>query len=415
MVAEPVHATLQTLNYFYQSASDIIATQLEKFANLDYVERLHEYNIFHPRHSNKQPLEEVGSYSVFNKLYLNILNNRVKYFSILSLGLSAGIYVCLSNRKSKNIQQIKRRVPKLPNGARRDVILMVGSPTEPLTRLIALDFEKRGFIVYLTILDDKDFKYVEANPITDDINYLNLSDTTCSFESQIFRFKQLLDIPVVPFPGSEPHSLRLVGTVFAPSLYFPLGPIENIHLALWNRVNDRFMIYLKLLSSGLINLVRTTKSKIIIINTNIISSLNMPYHAPETLFQNSIKHLFTSLTREINHHNLSITQVRLGNLHISNNGNTRGKISSIINSEIRSWDDEMKSLYATDFTKSQYKANPIRSTGKGTNLRELYHLLFDLLYSDSKNPSVVYCGTGARLYDWISRICPEFIIEWFLR
>ena len=55
------------------------------------------------------------------------------------------------------------------------MILIVGSPTEPLTRFIAIDFEKRGFIVYLTLLDNNDIKYIESNPISDGINYLNFN------------------------------------------------------------------------------------------------------------------------------------------------------------------------------------------------------------------------------------------------
>ena len=77
----------------------------------------------------------------------------------------------------------------------------------------------------------------------------------------------------------------------------------------------------------------------------------------------------------------------------------------------------------------QFKANPLKSSGgKGTHLVHLYHLLFDLIYNNDNdndndndnangklNPAVVYCGRGARIYDWISKILPESWIQWLLK
>lgn len=169
------------------------------------------------------------------------------------------------------------------------------------------------------------------------------------------------------------------------------------------------------MSSGLIQLIRNQHSSTILINANIISSLSMPYHAPETIFQNTLKHLFTTLRREISQYGLSVTQVRLGNLHISTqNASSGSKISNMVNSEIRSWNLDIKDLYATNFSKSQFKSNPIKSRGPGTSLRELYHTLFDLIYT-KRAPAVIYCGSGARSYDLISRLLPEAWIEWFLK
>lgn len=418
MVAEPVQATWQTLNYYYNRTSNYVSTQHEKIVNSDYFENLVAMSPFsgnlieNEEIINKQPL------SIFDKAADHVYNNKILYLTVFSIGLGAGSYyycknICKQTTLKKPIK-LRRRVPKLSNGARKDVVLIVGSPTEPLTRLIALDFEKRGFIVYLTILDEKDFKYIESNQITEDINYLNLNESY-SFEVQINKFKHLLELPVVPFPGADSHNLSLTAVIFAPSLYFPIGPIENITIASWNKVNERLSIYTKLFSSGLVKLVRSQKSKLILINANIISSLDMPYHAPETIFQNSVRHLFTTLSRELSQQLISVTQIRLGNLNISNqDGASDSRIASLVNSEIRSWNDDMKGLYASNFSSSQYKANPIKATGKGSSLRLLYHLMFDLIYAKKKNPLVVYCGTGARIYDWVSKVIPESLLAWIL-
>lgn len=43
----------------------------------------------------------------------------------------------------------KRRAKKAGNGARLEVVVVAGSPSEPITRSVSLDLERRGFIVYI--------------------------------------------------------------------------------------------------------------------------------------------------------------------------------------------------------------------------------------------------------------------------
>lgn len=421
MVAEPVHATLDTLSMVYNRTTDFVIQQAEKLQDMDF----NQYNPL--RVNNPQVAPHVSARARWgDKLW----DNKYRLTTILTIGIgvSMGTYYyynggnygkmvpSLSKRKSIGTKP-RRRVPKLANGARQDVVLVVGSPTEPMTRLIALDFERRGFIVYLTILDEKDLKYTESNPITEDINYLNIAEGY-SFETQISRFNQLLQIPVVPFPGADAHTLKLVAVVFTPNLYFPIGPLENITVASWIKITDRLSTYLKLFASGLISLIRQQHCKTILMCPNITSALSLPYHGPESMVQNALQSLFTTLTREISQHKLSVTQIKLGNISIlAANGSqsSKSKTSNLINFEIKGWNEDMKSLYSKGFSKSQHKSNPIKSAGKGTNLRDLCHLLFDLIYSSpGKNSSVVYCGTGARAYDWLASLVPTSLLQWIL-
>lgn len=415
MVADPVDATLLTLNYYYYKTSNYVATQQNKITKSEYFDKIYQLNPFSQSIYEKD-IPKGASDPLYEKILNHVKSNQIQYLSLFTIGIGIPSLVYFKSKLTDDLQsstRTKRRVPKLSNGARKDVILVVGSPTEPLTRLIALDFEKRGFIVYLTILDQKDLKYVESNPITDDINYINFADSF-SYEIQLAKFKNLLNIPVTPFTGAQAHKLNLKAVVFTPNLYFPIGPIENISISSWNRINERLLVYLKIFSSGLIDLMRHQKTKTILMTTNIISSLDMPYHAPETIFQNSLRHLFTALSREIKHQGLSVTQLRLGNLNVTNNQNGNAKISTIVNSEIRNWTDDMKVLYGNTFAKSEKGSSPIKSAGKGTSLRELYHTLFDIIYSSNSKSSVVYCGTGARAYDRVARYIPECIIDLFV-
>lgn len=403
MVAEPVQATLQTLNYYYQTASKFVS---------DKVDQLPEFDL-----AKLNPVQTHIDYGTREESVVERINNNKVILTVLTVGIGAGCWY-YGNRSShwkkflEASKPAKRRVPKLANGARLDVVLVVGSPTEPLTRLIALDFERRGFIVYLTILDETDMKYTETNTITEDINYLNLVNSF-SFDRQLNEFHQLLRIPIVPFPGAAAHTLRLVGVVFTPHLHYPIGPVENVTVASWTKILERLAVYPKLFSSGLIQLIRLQKSKTILISPSITSTLNLPYHGPESLLQNALQSLFSTVSKEISQHKLSVTQVKLGNISVLANGNSASKKKSIINSEINGWNDDMRTLYSSSFSKTQNKAIPIQSLLKGTNLRALYHLLFDLIYSKA-NPPVMYFGAGARIYEWIYCLFPTSFLLWVL-
>lgn len=412
MVAEPVQATVETLKSIYYRSADFWTEQQGNITKK--IEGLTS--------SIQEPIPLITKeQTTWDKLVHHVDENKLYYGVGLGLFTGSLLYYNVHRRLNVARPQYKRRVPKLSNGARRDVVLVVGSPTEPLTRLICLDFEKRGFIVYLTLLDDKDIKYVESNPITDDLNYLNLKSsdkagTTNNLETQLSKFNQLLRLPVIPFPGAESHNLKLTSVVFAPSLYFPIGPIENISINAWAKINERFNFYLMMLSCGLIQIIRNQRAKTILIYSNIVSGLNMPFHGPETIFTSQLKTLFTTLTRELKPLDLSVTQVKLGNIHISNQAKSSElKILNIINSELSSWNDDVKSLYGNAFSRSQSQSNPIRDTGgKGTSLKEFYHVLFDLIYSKKRNPPVAYCGTGARAYDLVGRMLPDAWLERFV-
>lgn len=408
MVAEPVQATVETLNAAYIKVSDFVLAHADSLNTLNVFEKVSNLNLFH----HEDHLEPAPR--VWDRISDHIISNRYAYVSIISVGIGIGSYLSSQSKSAVSKTSIRRRARKLPNGSRRDAILLIGSPTEPFTRLLALDFEKRGFVVYLTILDQKDEKYVEANSIMEDLNYLNLSDSY-SFDLHLSKFRKLLQMPVVPFAGAEPHTLNLQGIVFAPLLYFPLGPIENITVASWLKVNERFNVYFKLLSSGLISMARDHKSKLIVVYPNTVRNLNIPYHAPEAVFQSSVTSLFTALSRELGSKDVSVTHVRMGNLNVSSHDKVAGKskISSLVASEVKGWNEDVKSIYADRFSRAEHRANPIRTTGKGSSLREFYHIIFDILYAKHP-PKVVYCGTGARFYEWLPKFLPQSLLDMVL-
>jgi hypothetical protein len=66
------------------------------------------------------------------------------------------------NKKSRK----KRRAKKASNGARLEVVVVAGPPSEPITRSISLDLERRGFIVYVVCntIEDEVLVQNESRP-----------------------------------------------------------------------------------------------------------------------------------------------------------------------------------------------------------------------------------------------------------
>jgi uncharacterized protein (UPF0333 family) len=87
-----------------------------------------------------------------------------------------------SNRK-------KRRAKKAGNGARLEVVVVAGSPSEAITRSISLDLERRGFIVYI-VCNTIEEEVLVQNESRPDIKPLmiDIVDVSCLPPFIIIRF-----------------------------------------------------------------------------------------------------------------------------------------------------------------------------------------------------------------------------------
>lgn len=412
MVAEPVNAAIEFLQSSYINVTDTVASLLGKFTD-----QVLGWTLPFVGWGSKPTVSsstELPSFS--GKWTIRVKDHKYEIAAAAAVSsLVAFSFYRLYNQIDPQVKRSlkKRRVPKLPNGARKDVVLVVGLPTEPFTRLLALDFEKRGFIVYLTILDEKDYKYTQSHPITDDLNYLNLSEGA-DLAAMMAKFHLLLQVPVLPIKGGDEHLLQLSAVVFAPHLYFPIGPLENFPTAAWERVISRMGLYTRLLSLGFLQLVRLQKSKIIVIVPNIVNKLSLAYHGPETVLQSGIQDLFLVLSKEVAPQGISVTQIRLGNLNLSALS-PKSRVPAMVEAEIRSWDEDVQSLYGTQFLKQQGKTLPALNTLRNLALLSgLHHLLFDIIFGQKRPSSVMYYGTGARAYEWLAALLPLLLMQLFM-
>ena len=89
-------------------------------------------------------VESTAAASLYARVHGWVATNKIKAaIGLVSIGGAA--YVFMREKRHRE----KRRAKKASNGARLEVVVVAGSPSEPITRAISLDLERRGFIVYI--------------------------------------------------------------------------------------------------------------------------------------------------------------------------------------------------------------------------------------------------------------------------
>lgn len=83
--------------------------------------------------------------SYYEKAHSWIMDNKILTGSLI-LSIGATTYYVYRKRKAYGR---KRRAKRASNGARLEVVVIASSPSEPITRSLSMDLERRGFIVYI--------------------------------------------------------------------------------------------------------------------------------------------------------------------------------------------------------------------------------------------------------------------------
>jgi hypothetical protein len=85
-----------------------------------------------------------SSSSIYTQIHGWVTQNKVlTTFIVIALG--GATYHVIRRKTSRR----KRRAKRAGNGARLEVVVIAGPPSEAITRSISLDLERRGFIVYI--------------------------------------------------------------------------------------------------------------------------------------------------------------------------------------------------------------------------------------------------------------------------
>ncbi|RPB00850.1 DUF1776-domain-containing protein [Choiromyces venosus 120613-1] len=310
----------------------------------------------------------------------------------------------------------KRRAKKAGNGGRREVVVIAGrSPHDPISRSLALDLERRGFIVYVVVNSIED-EHVVANEGRSDIKPLNIDilDTE-NAQTAVEKFTIYLSNPVQAFPGAHPHNLNLAGVILIPDLTYPTGPVETTPIDLWSDTLNLKILSTVVTAKSFLRVLCDFHSRLLLLTPNVISPLSPPFHAPETVAVAALSGLATSLRRELAPLGVDVCHFKLGTFDCSAMmARQQQDRVNATRAEILSWAVPARVAYAKNYMSLSSKSGNSGPAGiKGSSLRELHLAVFDAL-TDEKPSTVWRVGSGSMIYEVLGKIVPDGLVSWML-
>ena len=355
---------------------------------------------------------------------------------------AGGLTYHIVNRKSN---RKKRRAKRAPNGARVEVVVVAGSPSEPITRSISLDLERRGFVVYIvcnTIEEEamvQNESRLDIKPLMIDIVDVwppILSPqtllTNCQPESaraSIDRFTAFLQTPHTVAQGQKPHHLVFRSMILIPTANYPSLPIAALAPStLSDLLNTRLLqpiltlqIFLPLLqllplSHPHLHPAPTPppfKPSVLVLTPSIISNLNPAFHLPESAIVSALSSFTSVLSSELQPLGIPVTHIRLGTFDTSSFVlHSRQLTISSQRAEMLKWEESARHAYGKNYATVTAKLGGGGVVGKGSSLRELNNAVFDAMVKG--RGGAVRVGMGSHIYGFVGRWVPSGFVAWMM-
>ncbi|OKL59512.1 hypothetical protein UA08_05110 [Talaromyces atroroseus] len=369
--------------------------------------------------------------SVSERAYDWVMRHRAWTAAIAAFfGTGAVLYL-----GSRSFNNRKRRARRAGNGARKEIVVIAGSPHEPMTRAIAEDLERRGFIVYVVVQSVEEEHTIQMQNRSD-IRALHLDLTTApptpsEIHPALHGIYSLISQPQSPAPGIQPHTCQLSGLIILPSLNYPTGPVPTITASNWaDTINTRLLSPI-LITQLFIPLLthRNQSNSIVFLYPSISASLSAPYAGPEVAVTRALSGFATSLRQELRllqfsngaSCNTDIVEMKLGNIDLG----PHFRVPQVAGTEVLAWSHHHRSLYGPSYL-SSVEQRPVASTGpnavRGSPARVLHNAVFDSIAPSRKSvfgrktrrKAVVYVGRGSRSYGIIGEWIPTSLVGWML-
>ncbi|CAK7269720.1 hypothetical protein SEPCBS57363_003744 [Sporothrix epigloea] len=356
-----------------------------------------------------------------------------------------------------------RRAKRAKNGARCEVIVIAASPALPVTQSLALDLEKRGFMLYIVCGSAEDEQAVRhmSRP---DIKPLSIDITdTINAGAALERFALYLNAPHASVPGAQRSHLQLTGIILIPSLNYQTSPIATIPPANFADLFNTHLLhpilsiqaFLPLLTArtalqpgdkaqsileaaqslSLTNIGKETTPtppeektptppKVLVFTPSVISSVNPPFHAPESTVCSALTAFTEVLAAELRPLAIPVTHIQLGTFDftgfaparsVSAHRSISGRMP-LPAAETLSWSEPARFVYGRNFTAQSTSAlgsgRAIRGV-RGTSMKDLHCAVFDVLDGSNRN-AIVRIGLGADLYGFVGSFVPRGLVAWMM-
>ncbi|EGS19296.1 uncharacterized protein CTHT_0059220 [Thermochaetoides thermophila DSM 1495] len=379
--------------------------------------------------------------------FLERIQNWVARHKILVgvIAVTSG-YVAYRTYRSTASWRKKRRARRARNGGRMEVVVIAGSPALPLTRSLALDMERKGFIVFV-VCNGHDDETMVQNLSRPDIRPLTLDITNpTAAGASIDSFARYLQAPHAAIPNGKRYHLQFKAVILIPSLNYTTSPIATIPPSSFADLFNTHLLqpiltiqaFLPLLTARLgpppsANTKEQTSSittnssqsptdlpsttpKVLVFTPSIISSINPPFHAPEATVCSALTAFTEVLTAELRPLGIPVTHVQLGTFDFS--GFTPAAQSRLLrenNRNVDEWPDSARHAYGKNYvsqSESAISAGRIRGL-RGSSLKELHNAVFDVI-DGSITSGTVRVGLGASVYGFVGRWVPRGLVAWMM-
>lgn len=332
-------------------------------------------------------------------------------------------YITYKAVRTSKAMRKTRRAKRARNGARTEVVVIAGSPTLPLTKSLALDLERRGFIVYI-VCGSLDEESMVQNLSRPDVKPLGIDITDPpSAGSSMERFATYLQTPHAAVPKTRPNYLTLTSVILIPSLNYQTSPIATIPPSSFADLFNTHLLHPILTIQSFLPLLTSritppgeapTSPKVLVFTPSIISSINPPFHAPEATVCSALSAFTDVLTGELSPLAIPVTHVQLGTFDFAGFVPTRHS-NQQPDTETSSWPEPARLVYGKNYvaqSTSSISAGRIRGL-RGSSLRGLHNAVFDVIDGSDKS-GVVRIGLGAGLYGFVGRWAPRGLIAWMM-
>ncbi|PKS09842.1 hypothetical protein jhhlp_004465 [Lomentospora prolificans] len=322
------------------------------------------------------------------------------------------------HRKTRKARRSRR------NGGRVEVVLIAGgSPDLPLTRSLALDMERKGFIVFVvcSTADDESLVQKLSRP---DIRPLHIDFTNPPSASlAIERFAAFLRSPYVPVPRARPDHLSLKAVILIPALNYQTSPIATIPPSAFADLFNTHLLHPVITVQALLPLLtarlgpvgeKSSPPKVLVFTPSIISSINPPFHAPEATVCSALTAFTEVLTTELRPLSIPVTHVQLGTFDLSSFSSAKQYTDDPC-TLASNWNENARAAYGRNFiVQRELTVSGGRIRGmKGSSLRYLHNTVFDVI-DGSITKETIRVGLGASVYGFVGRWMPRNLVTWMM-
>ncbi|KAL9105317.1 MAG: hypothetical protein Q9227_009484 [Pyrenula ochraceoflavens] len=347
-----------------------------------------------------------------------------------------GTTIFLIHRRRKYHSR-RRRAKKNRDGSKKEVVILATNYHDPISSSVALDLERRGYIVYVTVSSQSEEKALQAEKNIDlQPLWLDLTSSVPSPSTDIhpnfLPIQHLVRTRATSSPSQNAQPFTLAGLILLPSLTSyssePLATLPPSNLI--DTTNTHLIAplltlqqYLPLHNSYLNTNPHALSPTILLATPSIPSSIPTPSAPLETALPTALRSLLPGLRQSL-HPSTSIVDLRIGNIDITTaipklpgSSRRRPSPSSPSSSPSRSGSPQLSLPWhwhpdtrALDL-QSHFRSAP------GSHVRELHNAIFDGLapkrelrfFGSNKytipgrKDEIVFVGRGAYLYHLVGR------------